>query len=269
MRTAFGSFGRGNARLATLGNAIEGHNVIAQFTVFTVSPNGTNPPFKWQARAAARSQRGHTRRTPAYEAPGHPAAQPRGRLRRSPFQRRQYHSSKVPQGAARAQGGATSAWRGCSMTQKHTRAYSEPQRKGGGYSTSHSLGGGEAARRRGGVRTAFGSFGRGNARLATLGNAIEGRNVTAHFTVNINGTKPPFGWQARAATRSQRGRPRRTPANEAPDRPAAQPRGRLRHSPFQRRQYHSSKVPQGAARAQAGTTSAWRRCSMTLKHTRA
>ena len=91
--------------------------------------------------------------------------------------------------------------------------------------------------------------------------------MSAHFTVNTNGTVPSFGWQARAATRSERGRPRRTPANETPDRPAAQPRGRLRRSPFQRRQHHSSKVPQGAARALAGATSAWRGCSMTQKHT--
>ena len=54
---------------------------------------------------------------------------------------------------------------------------------------SHPSGVGEAARRQGGVRTAFGSFGRGNARLATVGNAIEGRHVTAHFTENTNGTK--------------------------------------------------------------------------------
>ena len=112
------------------------------------------------------------------------------------------------------------------------------------------------------MRTAFGSFGRGKARLAMLGNTIEGRNVTAHFTVNTNGTKPPFGWQARAATRSQLGRPRRTRANKAPDRPAAQPRGRLRRSPFQR-QFNNSEAPQGAARALADATSAWRGCSIT------
>ena len=107
-------------------------------------------------------------------------------------------------------------------------------------------------RRRGGGRADFGSFGQGTARLATLRNAIEGRNVTAHFTVNTNGTKPPFGWQARAATRSQQGHPRSTPANEAPDCPAAQPRGRLRRSPDQRRQYYSSKALRGAARSGQG-----------------
>ena len=93
-----------------------------------------------------------------------------------------------------------------------------------------------------------------------------GRNVTTHFkviTVSTKGTIPLFGCQARAATRSQRGHPRRTPANKAPDRPAAQPRGQLRHCPFQRRRYHSSKAPRGAAKALAGATSAWRGCSMT------
>ena len=44
-----------------------------------------------------------------------------------------------------------------------------------------------------------------------------------------------------------------------PDRPAAQPRGRLRHSPVQRRQYYTSKTPQGAASALEGATSAGRK----------
>ena len=137
MRAAFGSFRRGNARLATLGNAIEGRNVTAQFTVFTVSTKGTNPPFGWQARATTRSQRGHISRYALHarnEAPDHTAAQPRGRLRRSPFQRRQYYNSKAPQGAIRALAGATSSSRGCiaRATENHTRAYTEKKTDEGG-----------------------------------------------------------------------------------------------------------------------------------------
>ena len=77
------------------------------------------------------------------------------------------------------------------------------------------------------MRAAFGS-GRGNARLATLGNAIKGRNVTAHSTVNTNSTKALFAWQELAATRSSEAMHDARSNMKRRTAPAAQPRGRLR-----------------------------------------
>ena len=70
MRAAFGSFRRGNARLATLGNAIEGRNVAVRFTVFTaptvqIHPSGGRHVPLREASEATRVARPQTKRRTA------------------------------------------------------------------------------------------------------------------------------------------------------------------------------------------------------------
>ena len=161
----------------------------------------------------------------------------------------------------------TPAVRGCRLphTSRHTHSviglcvHSHAQ-KGGGTSTSHVSCGGAAARRRGRLR-AFDSFWRDNAGLATLGHAIEGRNVTVHFTVSIKGAKATI----RMAGTCRYAKLARPSVSHARKRSAGPPSGPATRAPWALTLSATSVLLcSGSARSGqglAGTTSAWRGCS--------
>ena len=190
MRAAFGSFGRGLARQRQASNARRSHRGPSRHRTLH-SLHSKHQRYKSTLRVAGTCRYAKPARPSASHARKLSAGPPSGPAARSPFQRRQYHSSKAPQGAARALAGATSAWRGCSMTQwNRTRRQVSNAKVGDRVRATLR----EAVRRRGRVRTAFGSFGRGNARLATLGNVIASRNVRPLHSKHQRYKVPSFGW---------------------------------------------------------------------------
>ena len=156
MRVAFGSFGRGNARLAALGNAIEGRNVTAhsKHQRYKSHPlGGRHVPLR-KASEANHVARPQTKR-PTTQRPSHEGAF--GAHLISDVSTTAVRLREERRGAARALSGATSAWRGCSVTEVHrrieTHRLNHNAKRWDRVRATLRM----AVRRRSGVRAAFGS----------------------------------------------------------------------------------------------------------------